>query len=429
MSIAQARAVRVCPHYILVALLLGMVAAIAFGTLATQAQVSAPGGTMVYHDANGNNTFNAEEDAAVAILSDGSVALGVESRLSAATEMTPVTETGILTTNEGSLESVDGPSVLFISWTNSATNEENISIESKYFPGGFVGTATIRADNLTGTQSTDNAPLTVASYAAPLDVDVAFVANANADSTVKLDRIGVEGCGDCRNNGADITVTVKDAEGSALSEVEVKLTLDSLTQGRFSGTGDDDTDDSVSASTADGTNDTVAGAVSFAGSDDSDVDVFQASDTPGTATFSVTVLGASFEAELLVTGAPAELVLSTSRVDRSSTDLADVKDLGAELFSVGLTDSTEAVVDDENTADIDETTDARVGTDVFIVYVAALDADGNEVDADATPLPVVKDVTDGVDKAILFSGDNAVAGFGVGDDDVEAVGDDPAAWW
>ena len=67
--------------------------------------------------------------------------------------------------------------------------------------------------------------------------------------------------------------------------------------------------------------------------------IFEASDTPGTATFTATVLGQSFEAELLVTGAPAELVLSTSRVDRSSTNLADVKDLGAELFSVGLTDS------------------------------------------------------------------------------------------
>ena len=51
-----------------------------------------------------------------------------------------------------------------------------------------------------------------------------------------------------------------------------------------------------------------------------------------------------------MTGAPAELVLSTSRVDRSSTtDLAEVTsltgldisvtDLDKELFSVGLTDS------------------------------------------------------------------------------------------
>ena len=107
-----------------------------------------------------------------------------------------------------------------------------------------------------------------------------------------------------------------------------------------------------------------------------------ASDTPGTATFSGTVLGASFEAELLVTGAPAELVLSTSRVDRSSTDLTNVKDLGAELFSVGLTDSTEGAADDA----IDETDDT-VGTDVFIVYVTVLDADGNEVDADAALRP------------------------------------------
>ena len=41
MSIAQARASMIRSHYIFVALLLGVVAAIAFGTLATRAQ--APG--------------------------------------------------------------------------------------------------------------------------------------------------------------------------------------------------------------------------------------------------------------------------------------------------------------------------------------------------------------------------------------------------
>ena len=47
MSIAQARASRVRSHYIFVALLLGVVAAIAFGTLATRAQEVA-GDTQVY---------------------------------------------------------------------------------------------------------------------------------------------------------------------------------------------------------------------------------------------------------------------------------------------------------------------------------------------------------------------------------------------
>ena len=54
MSIAQVRASRVRPHYILVALLLGVVAAIAFGTLATQ---GAGGRTVVwtvFHNADGD---------------------------------------------------------------------------------------------------------------------------------------------------------------------------------------------------------------------------------------------------------------------------------------------------------------------------------------------------------------------------------------
>ena len=45
MSIAQARASMIRSHYIFVALLLGVVAAIAFGTLATQAGA---GDTQVY---------------------------------------------------------------------------------------------------------------------------------------------------------------------------------------------------------------------------------------------------------------------------------------------------------------------------------------------------------------------------------------------
>ena len=407
MSIAQARASRVRPHYILVALLLGVVAAIAFGTLAIQAGT---GDTQVQQKGSTVGDFNGTAETADPILSDGSVDLNVQA------DAVPDgrTEAGILTTSAGALGSVDGPRTMIVSWTNPTGPDDDdgpkpITVESKYFPDGFIGTALITVDNITAAGGS-NATLSVASHAAPLDIEVVF--ESAADPPVPLDRIGVSSCEDCRYNGANITVTVKDAEGSPVSGVDVKLTLDSLTQGRFEGAGDNDTDSSVSAIT-------VMGAVSFAVAADG---VFQASDTPGMATFRGTLLGTSFEAELLVTGAPVELVLATSRVDRSSKKLDDVTDLGAELFSVGLTDSVEdAVEDDENTADEDESED-RVGTDVFIVYVTALDADGNEVDVDATPLPMVKDVTDGVDKEILFTGGNAraVAGFGVDDDETEA---------
>ena len=57
-------------------------------------------------------------------------------------------------------------------------------------------------------------------------------------ATVEIDRIGVSDCDDCHyNTGADITVTVKNAEGECCGGgVEVELTLSSLTHGRFSGT-------------------------------------------------------------------------------------------------------------------------------------------------------------------------------------------------
>ena len=50
-----------------------------------------------------------------------------------------------------------------------------------------------------------------------------------------IDRIGVSDCERLPHIGADITVTVKDAEGTAVEGVEVELTLSSLTHGRFSG--------------------------------------------------------------------------------------------------------------------------------------------------------------------------------------------------
>ena len=259
---------------------------------------------------------------------------------------------------------------MIVSWTNPGEDtpvDDNIinDVKSKYFPSGFVGAATIEADNISQGTSGTNDGLIATSHAAPLDVDVAFVVDATVDTDdiMGLDRIGVSGCDDCRYNNADIIVTVEDAKGTPVVGVNVELTLSSLTHGRFADLSDPD---SATVSTVD------AGKAVF-----SSDDAFDASKTSGTATFTGTVLGATFEAELLVTGAPAELVLATSRVDRSSTtDLADVKDLGADLFSVGLTDT------DSTASPVD------VGTDIFIVYVTILDADGNKVDAKApTPIP------------------------------------------
>ena len=403
MSIAQARASRVRPHYILVALLLGVVAAIAFGTLATRAaEPTLDGDVTVFHDADGNEEFTTGEDS-VTMLSDGSADLIASAFVDDPSPATDsVTEVGVLSTSDGSLGSEDGPTTMIISWTNpggGGADETVVDVESKYFPSGFVGTTTIVGDNLTQAGG-NNSGLTATSHGAPLDIAVVF--NSPGADPAGIDRIGVSDCDDCNYNSADITVTVKSAVGDDVNVngVDVELSLSSITHGRFAGTNPS----SVTETTA-------LGEAIFDGGADG---IFTATDTPGMATFTGTVLGASFEAELLVTGVPAELVLATSRVDRSSADLTDVKDLGAELFSVGLTDSEIRAADD------------FVGTDVFIVYVTILDADGNEVDAEAGNAARVEDVTDGADKKIVFDGMDdslAVADFGAADD---AVDGDPA---
>ena len=80
MSIAQARASMIRSHYIFVALLLGVMAAIAFGTLATQA---AAGDTQVRASRAARvGTFgNGTTETADPILSDGSVDLSVQADL------------------------------------------------------------------------------------------------------------------------------------------------------------------------------------------------------------------------------------------------------------------------------------------------------------------------------------------------------------
>ena len=426
MSIAQARASRVRPHYILVALLLGVVAAIAFGTLAIRAAEPDSGGdTTVFHDADGDGTFDDGEDSKT-ILSDDSVDLTVSAFVDDGPSINggtgSATAVGLLTTSAGALGSADGPTTILVSWTNPAegdvpVDDDVVDIESEYFPDGFDGAAMIVADNLSVTGG-DDVDTIVTSHAAPLDITVAF--NSAGDTTdVDLDRIGVSDCDDCNHRSADIIVTVKDAANGDVNGVDVELSLSSITHGRFAGT------NPSSVTRATGGDDDDDGVVTFASGTEG---IFTAMDTPGTATFTGIVLGASFEAELLVTGAPAELVLSTSRVDRESTDLTSVKDLDAELFSVGLTDSTRVDDDNDDATNDDDT----VGTDVFIVYVTVRDADGNDVDAKDDNMPVVTDVTDGVENAILFIGGHAAAvtGFGVADPDADNAGDavsgDPA---
>ena len=426
MSIAQARASMIRSHYIFVALLLSVVAAIAFGTLATQADA---GQTRVYSKAvdalSVGDNFDASNNTADPILSGGSVDLNVQA------DLVPegATEAGILTTSAGSLGSEDGPETIFIAWTNPADEPvglaELVTFESEYFPGEHVGDARIEAVNLTGgLAGSTNGYLSVTSHAGPLAITVTF--DAPDGMSAGIDRIGVSDCSDCRYKGADINVTVKDAVGTAVSGVKVELTLNSLRHGRFTGTGNDD---SVTMTTpipdavGDLGEDEVLGTATFTTDTEG---AFKASDTPGTVTFSGTVLGDSFEKELLVTGAPAKIVLSTSRVDRSLADLTSVDDLGEDLFSVGLV-ASKFVLDTEGNGDTDDSD--TIGNDVFIVYVKIFDADGNAVHASIVTPPVVKDVTADVTNEISFitsTGDAdanaiAVAGFGaaLGDGEVE----------
>ena len=201
MSIAQARASRVRPHYILVALLLGVVAAIAFGTLAARAQT--PGTrwssmTPIGMGCLGPETARQLMSPTVSILSDGSVDLTVSSDVATSDEAR-VTEVGLLTTSEGSLGSEDGPTTMIIVWTREITDDSvtrvhvNVKAKPKYFPSGYVGPATIVANNFTG--GMNNAPFTATSHAAPLDIEVVFSAlapDAGVDAaTVDVDRIGV----------------------------------------------------------------------------------------------------------------------------------------------------------------------------------------------------------------------------------------------
>ncbi len=229
MSIAQLRT-SFSPHYLVVALALVLLAGIAFGATAINAAPAANGDTETNVDANGNGAV-ADGELAVTLTPSQSSLLNSATQLAGAQ-----TDTGALTITNGSLFALNsGIKVALQTWTGGGAGDFFHLGNTAFYPSGYVGTVTAKADNTTTLTSNVNTPSVITIVGAPVFTFNLQATGADPAAAAAIPSLTNVAANVDYNDDADLYVGMADANGTAYPNgVTVTLQIDNLTLAAFS---------------------------------------------------------------------------------------------------------------------------------------------------------------------------------------------------